>query len=172
MRSIFIWPLAAVLVASLPVVVHATEGGNIISSINKNIGEDQISCRIVTLQRPANSTSGYIDLDAWVVNNYGGDVSMPVHLIPNTSREMNVKGSIGLLFKTLERESIVQNLLVDNGKNLVLYQTPHNEKNPDGGTVFSQLLGLSTPAAADTNINADDYIDSLETRAATDNNAN
>jgi hypothetical protein len=108
---------------------------NMVSSYTKTVGEDQIPYTVVKIR-------GYTGTVAWLQNNFSDDPAAPIHYLPETLQDVKVKGHHAIAFKTWEHQNYVQNILIEKGKYLVLYSTPHGKFNPDGSRVFRESLIL------------------------------
>jgi surface antigen len=123
---------------------------NVLHTHTTTIGEDQVPCTISII-------TGYTDLISWVKNNYTDNDSMPVYYLPETIYTVELAGNSAMTFKTWEYNNYVQNILVERGKHLVLYTTPHGEYNPDGSEVFGKMLGFTLPVSRFTFLREDEH---------------
>lgn len=131
---------------------------NVVNSATHTISEDQIPYSIYKIRK----TASYQDLAAWIENNYSADSSEDLYYLPDTLIDLSVNGASAVAFKTWEHKNYVQNLVIDKGKYLQLYTTPHGEYNPDGSIVFQEVLGLIIPKTEYTYVSEADHYQPME----------
>jgi len=121
---------------------------------NGFVGEDRIPYTVYTIKKP----SDFKDLQSWINNYYSSDKTQAIHVLPETILQITVKEKKAIAFKAWELEGLTQNILVDNNKKtIVLYTTPHFEENPDGTTVFQEILGITLPVNEYTGLSTTNY---------------
>lgn len=128
---------------------------NLIPISSKTVGEDKIPYSIYRIKN-------YTNPQAWIENNYSRDTTAAFYYLPETLMEIDYYGKKAVAFKTYEYNNYVQNILVQDGKNLFLLTTPHGEYNPDGATVFQEILGTTIPETEYTQLNEADHVNSEE----------
>jgi len=123
---------------------------NLIPISTKTVGEDKIPYSVYLIKN-------FTDPQSWIENNYSKDTSAAVYFLPETLMNLDYYGKKAVAFKTFEHNNYVQNLLVEEGKVLILLTTPHGDYNPDGATVFQEVLGFTIPATIYTQLNEADH---------------
>ena len=92
-------------------------GGNIIEHHQGEIGEEKITYDIYQIK-------GYTDMEAWFKNNFSADTDLPVHYLNKTLYQLStLDGESSFIFKTIEHNFLIQNILVEeDGNTLTLYR--------------------------------------------------
>lgn len=129
---------------------------NLIPISTKTVGEDKIPYSVYLIKN-------FTDPQSWIENNYSKDTSAAVYFLPETLMNLDYYGKKAVAFKTFEHNNYVQNLLVEEGKVLILLTTPHGDYNPDGATVLQEVLGFTIPETEYTQLNEADHENPVET---------
>ncbi|HGJ65046.1 TPA: CHAP domain-containing protein [bacterium] len=152
MKRILILISLFTLIFTLTYADYGRAFENVISMKTKNVGEKRIPYTLYKIAK----TKEYAGMNNWIKENFSDDPSENVFCLPETRIDMQIKGKQAIAFKTWEYNNYVQNILMDNGKYLLLYATPHGTYNPDGEVTFKKLLGITLPITEYTYLSEDE----------------